>query len=169
MRASWSQLAPIGAQYLDTQVLPSRLPQSYGSIRVRFARLSNAARDAEQCLEPATRQPRRPSCWIPAPQGDRWAAPAVDRVVGRGRRATVPRRRDAGGGDYGRTAAAVRVLRSYSPFPPVGTTTWPAPLAFSVRHTKRWRPTLAAEVGLSRSLPDSSFTSSSTQRPPLTG
>ena len=30
-------------------------------------------------------------------------------------------------------------------------------------------PTLAAEVGLSRSLPDSSFTSSSTQRPPLTG
>jgi hypothetical protein len=28
MRASWSQLAPIGAQYLDAQVLPSRLPQS---------------------------------------------------------------------------------------------------------------------------------------------
>ncbi len=30
-------------------------------------------------------------------------------------------------------------------------------------------PTLAAEVGLSRSLPDSTFTSSSTQRPPPTG
>ena len=34
---------------------------------------------------------------------------------------------------------------------------------------EKWRPTLAAEVGLSRSLPDSTFTTSSTQRPPPTG
>src|SRR5215203_5087864 len=39
----------------------------------------------------------------------------------------------------------------------------------SVRHTKKWRLTLAAEVGLSRSLPDSTFTSSSTQKPPACG
>jgi hypothetical protein len=45
----------------------------------------------------------------------------------------------------------------------------PAASCSSVRHTKKWRPTLAADVGSSRSWPGSTFTSSSTQRPPLTG
>jgi hypothetical protein len=56
-----------------------------------------------------------PAAGLPARQGDRWAAPAVDRVVGGGRLATVPRRRNAGGGERGRTSAAVRVLRTVSP------------------------------------------------------
>jgi hypothetical protein len=71
------------------------------------------------------------------------------------------------------TAEELRVLFAYYEqsvaVPPVGTTTWPAATCSSVRHTKKWRPTLAAEVGLSRSLPDSTFTTSSTQRPPPTG
>ena len=51
MRASWSQLAPIGAQYLDAQVLPSRLPQSLmREYQSSIRETSKAGRDAEQRL-----------------------------------------------------------------------------------------------------------------------
>ena len=95
---------------------------------------------------------------------------AVDRVVGRGGR--LPIFPDA------TTRAAVTAEEPRLPFAyyeqsvPVPTR-WDDDVACGNLlfdpSSNKWRPTLAAEVRSSRSWPDSTFTSSSTQRPPPTG